>query len=106
MASNMTVLYNQPGEGEHFDLEYYINIHMPLANKHLTPLGLKSWQVIKFPAGSPFFGGVVMTWEKPDDAKKLIESPDAKPVLDDVPNFTNLKPLLLPGSIEATWELK
>ncbi|KAL7788331.1 hypothetical protein V8C37DRAFT_388202 [Trichoderma ceciliae] len=106
MASNVTVLYNQPAEGEYFDMEYYINTHMPIVNKHWTPLGLKGWQVIKFSPEAPFYGGVLLTWGKADDSAKVLVAAESKPVFDDVPNFTNMKPILMSSSIESSWELK
>ncbi|RFU79636.1 hypothetical protein TARUN_2577 [Trichoderma arundinaceum] len=106
MPSNLTVLYNQPKEGEYFNLEYYINTHMPIVKKQWTPLGLKAWQVIKFGPGSQFYGGVLLTWENPENATSVLTAAESKPVFDDVPNFTNLTPILLPSSIEDSWELK
>ncbi|UKZ78832.1 hypothetical protein TrVFT333_006578 [Trichoderma virens FT-333] len=104
MASNVTVLYNQPAEGEYFNMDYYISTHMPLVNKQWGPLGLKSWQVIKFGPDAAFYGGVLMTWEKPEDAVNIMTAEVSKPVFEDVPNFTNLKPILLPSSILSSWE--
>ncbi|KAL7947078.1 hypothetical protein V8C42DRAFT_300990 [Trichoderma barbatum] len=106
MASNATVYYNQPGEGEYFDMDYYINTHMPIVVKQWTPLGLKSWQVIQFGPDAPYFGGALLTWDKPEDAANILTAEESKLVFDDVPNFTNLKPILLTSSIKGSWELK
>ncbi|KAL7905277.1 hypothetical protein GGI35DRAFT_461281 [Trichoderma velutinum] len=104
MSSTLTVLYNQPKEGEYFNMDYYINTHMPIANKQWGPLGMKSWQVIQSGPDAPFYGGVLFTWEKPEDAANALTAEESKPVFADVPNFTNLKPILLPSSVVSSWE--
>ncbi|PTB65012.1 hypothetical protein BBK36DRAFT_1169796 [Trichoderma citrinoviride] len=106
MASVLTVLYNQPKEGEFFDMDYYVNKHMPIANEKWTPLGLKSWQVIKYGPDAPFYGGVILNFEKPEAAANVLTATESQPVFDDVPNFTNLKPILLPANVEGSWERK
>ncbi|KAM0257122.1 hypothetical protein ACHAQJ_004587 [Trichoderma viride] len=103
MASNVTVLYNQPKDGEFFNMDYYVNTHMPIAVKNWTPHGLISWQVVKFGPDAPFYGGVLFTWEKEGDGEKALAAPATKNVLDDVPNFTNMQPTLIPGSITGSW---
>ncbi|KAH6603715.1 hypothetical protein Trco_008490 [Trichoderma cornu-damae] len=106
MASNVTVLYKQAAEGEYFDMEYYVNSHMPLVDKLWAPFGLKSWEVIKFGPEAPFYGGALMTWEKAGDAAKMAVAPESQPLYDDVPNFTNLKPIVMTASIESRWDMK
>jgi uncharacterized protein (TIGR02118 family) len=102
MASTVTVLYPQIKEGEFFNMDYYVNTHMPIVTKLWKPHGLINWQVLKFGPDAPFYGGVILNWEKEDDAQKALDVQPAKTILADVPNFTNLKPVLLPGVITAS----
>ncbi|KAL7809364.1 hypothetical protein V8C44DRAFT_334281 [Trichoderma aethiopicum] len=106
MTSILTVLYNQPKEGEFFDMDYYVNKHMPIANENWTPLGLKSWQVIKYGPDAPFYGGVLLHFENAEAATKALTASESQPVFADVPNFTNMKPILLPANVEGSWERK
>ncbi|KAK1254010.1 hypothetical protein MKX08_008005 [Trichoderma sp. CBMAI-0020] len=106
MPSNVTVFYNQPKEGEFFDMDYYINIHMPIANENWTPLGLQSWQVLRFGADAPYHVVAILNWENEGDVDKALKHEASKVVLGDVINFTNMKPILTPGEITGTWQRK
>ncbi|GFP58677.1 hypothetical protein ACSS6W_008644 [Trichoderma asperelloides] len=106
MPSNVTVFYNQPKEGEYFDMDYYINKHMPIANEQWTPLGLKSWQVLQFGPDAPFHVVAVLNWENEGQAEAALAHEASKIVIGDVVNFTNMKANLQPGSITGAWERK
>lgn len=106
MPSNVTVFYNQPKEGEYFDMDYYINKHMPIANEKWIPHGLKNWQVLQFGPNAPFHVIAVMTWENEGDADRALESEAAKIVIADVVNFTNMKANLKTGTVTGSWERK
>ncbi|KAK6076609.1 hypothetical protein SCUP515_05438 [Seiridium cupressi] len=46
MSAFITVAYPRPSSGElKFDLNYYLDCHMPLVAKTWGPNGLKSWTV-------------------------------------------------------------
>jgi len=34
--------------GAKFDMDYYINTHMKIVEKHWTPFGMKDWTVVQF----------------------------------------------------------
>lgn len=40
-------------EGIHFDVDYYLNTHMKIVEKHWGPHGMKSWTVVQFDEGDP-----------------------------------------------------
>ncbi|KAK5081558.1 hypothetical protein LTR05_007689 [Lithohypha guttulata] len=40
-------------EGINFDLDYYINTHMKLVEKHWGPHGMKSWTIVQFDKDDP-----------------------------------------------------
>ncbi|KAL7935908.1 hypothetical protein V8C35DRAFT_298544 [Trichoderma chlorosporum] len=103
MAYIVTVLYNTLAEGDFFDMDYYLNTHMPLVQKTWSQDGLKSWQVLQCPPDGPFYGGAVLTWEKAEGAAKSLAAEKTKPVFDDVPNFTNLTPIVITSPVISSW---
>jgi uncharacterized protein (TIGR02118 family) len=107
--SNITVLYHssQNGNGS-FDIEYYVEKHMKLVEKAWQAVGIQAWQVIKFagqPAGSPppYFAAAIVTFDSCDGAERALGVEETKEVFGDVPNFTNLTPLLMTGDVSGSW---
>ncbi|KAJ6088050.1 hypothetical protein N7499_004232 [Penicillium canescens] len=102
MTFTAVVVYpNEPDTT--FDTDYYLQTHMPLVAKHWGPVGLKSWNVVKYdrdPAGtSPkYLIAATLVWES-EEARKVAASGEAAAMIrGDVPNFTNKKPFILAGS--------
>ncbi|KAL7920714.1 hypothetical protein ACQKWADRAFT_297742 [Trichoderma austrokoningii] len=104
--STITVFYPQPKEGEFFDMDYYINKHMPIANENWEPLGLVNWQIVQFGPEAPYHVVAVLTWENEAGAENALKHAAAKTVISDVVNFTNLNPTLAPGKITGAWVKK
>ncbi|EGY16683.1 hypothetical protein VD0002_g1208 [Verticillium dahliae] len=108
-SSTLTVLYPAlKGEGDKFDLEYYLGTHMEIARKAWLGLGLINYQVINFTsdaagAESAFSLATVLTFDSADGAKSIGTAAETKAVLDDVPNFTNVQPSLLFGDVREQW---
>ena len=50
--ATLTVFYPSTVADSSFDTNYYVSKHMDLVVKVWEPMGLKSWQVIEFEAGS------------------------------------------------------
>jgi uncharacterized protein (TIGR02118 family) len=98
MATTVTVLY-ETVEGSTFDLDYYLARHMPMVDEKFKPFGLRSWRVLKG-VGSPGGGeakfGIMATLEF-DTVKQFEEAASAEgaPVFGDVPNFTNITPVVV-----------
>lgn len=103
---SVTVYYPHPKDGEFFDMDYYIKTHMPIAEANWTPLGLLDWKVLHFDSDAPYHVIAVLNWESEDRAKLALKDKVAKTVLDDVANFTNVKPIISPGKIAGTSENK
>jgi hypothetical protein len=40
-------------EGATFDMDYYLNTHMKLVEKHWTQFGMKDWTVVQFRKDDP-----------------------------------------------------
>ncbi|KAF4496220.1 Ethyl tert-butyl ether degradation [Fusarium agapanthi] len=82
-----TVVIQYPA-GHDFDVDYYVNTHMPLAHKLWGPLGLVSGQVIKLGGDSPYQIYTIITWDSMASFQKASVSEEAKQIKDDVKNFT------------------
>jgi uncharacterized protein (TIGR02118 family) len=90
-----TVLY-PAGEGR-FDMDYYLDSHIPFAEKLLKPFGLVRVEVDKGLAGGgpgeapPFVAMAHMIFNSLDDFQKATQAHDAD-LAADINNFTDLKP--------------
>ena len=98
MAATITVLY-ETVESSHFDLGYYMAKHMPMVGEAFGPFGLKSWRVLKgvgSPSGDPATFGIIATLEF-DNVQQFKDAAAAAggPVFGDVPNFTNITPVVV-----------
>lgn len=91
MSAQIVVLY-PPGK---FDIDYYLEKHMPIAMKQWGPHGFKSYKIITFAEGSPYTTQCTMFWDSHEAFDKGVGSPEAKEVFDDLPNFTDTKPVLM-----------
>ncbi|KAG5930536.1 hypothetical protein E4U42_007193 [Claviceps africana] len=96
MAS-ITILYPS---GHDFDLEYYIEMHMALAERSWAPFGLQSWHVTQMAPGQPYqvqailkFGSLA-AWERASSEAGAV-------VFADIPAFTSAEPLVLKGETSA-----
>ena len=90
-----TVLY-PAGEGT-FDMDYYLNSHIPFVAKLLKPYGLVRIEVDQGIAGggpgeaAPFVAMAHMVFNSLEDFQKGTQAHDAD-LAGDVKNFTDLKP--------------
>ncbi|KAL3465585.1 hypothetical protein BJX64DRAFT_285193 [Aspergillus heterothallicus] len=102
-----TVLYPN-GVDAHLNIEYYVKQHLPLAERIWAPLGMRTWAVTSFmpgPDGSPppYLVETVSEWTSVEAAKEAMECEAGKKVLQDVPNFTNVKPVAVFGEVIGRW---
>jgi uncharacterized protein (TIGR02118 family) len=92
----VSVMYPN-GEGKHFDLDYYLHTHMALVKRLMGDL-LKGSSVEKGIAGgqpgAPATYAAIghMYFDSVQDFGKAI-GPNAKEILGDIPNFTNIEPI-------------
>ncbi|KAF2149280.1 hypothetical protein K461DRAFT_281641 [Myriangium duriaei CBS 260.36] len=103
-----TVVYPN-NENTKFDMDYYLNKHMPLVQKHFGSHGLKHWEVASYDKTltgekSPWSVQAILFWESEAGAKRAADTnhEEAKVVFGDVPNFTNEAPTLLWGKTEGS----
>jgi uncharacterized protein (TIGR02118 family) len=107
--SNITVLYatSEDGNGR-FDVDYYVSQHMALVEKAWEKVSIQSWQVVKFApflngAATPYHAAAIVTFDSRDGANNALAAEATKEVFGDVPNFSNLKPLLMVGDLQGAW---
>ncbi|KAK3726087.1 hypothetical protein LTR37_000235 [Vermiconidia calcicola] len=81
-------------EGATFDIDYYLNTHMKIVDKHWTSYGMKSWTVVQFEEGDPSGMHVqaIMLWESIEAFEKAIEA-NIPEVMEDVKYYSSEMPL-------------
>lgn len=90
----MSVFYPS-GEGSTFDLDYYRSTHVPMA---LKAWGLTEAEIDKGING-PYVAGVHFRFESQDAVDAAFAAPGTPEVLADVPNFTNITPVIQTSEI-------
>ncbi|MEQ9640330.1 MAG: EthD family reductase [Alphaproteobacteria bacterium] len=90
----ISVMYPE-GEGATFDMDYYMNTHMPLVDKHVGHV-LKGKTVLQGVAGgapgssAPYRVMAMLQLGSMADLEEF--GKNAGPLMADVPNFTNITP--------------
>ncbi|KAK0391210.1 hypothetical protein NLU13_0711 [Sarocladium strictum] len=87
------------GDDTKFDMDYYLNTHMPLVEKHWGDKGLISWSIIVGEKGEDFHVMAHLTWDK---VESFANAPHIAEVMGDIPNFTNTTPAKRVGSVVAS----
>ena len=100
MPISLQVLYPAK-EGSRFDHEYYENTHLPLMQEHMGDYILSTF-VSKGISGGPdsppgFHAIATAIFEDHDSLKNAMAS--GRPVLADIPNYTDVEPQILIGEI-------
>ncbi|KAF9769023.1 hypothetical protein IL306_013618 [Fusarium sp. DS 682] len=86
--------------GHDFDVDYYVNKHIPLAEKE-KPQGLVSGQVIKLGGDSPYQIYTILKWDSPASFQKASALEETKTIKDDMKNFTTAVPTYVIGETVA-----
>ncbi|KAK4569593.1 hypothetical protein LTR86_003356 [Recurvomyces mirabilis] len=76
-------------EGAKFDMDYYLNTHMKIVEKHWTSYGMKDWTVVQFQKDDPSGQNVqaIMTWESTEAFDKAIAA-NIPEVMEDVKHYS------------------
>lgn len=102
--TKVSVLYAN-GAGKTFDMDYYMNTHIPLVKK-LLGSALKGATVEHGIGGgapgstAPFAGMGNMYFDSPKAFGEAF-GPHAAEILGDVPNFTNIEPMVQVSEVMA-----
>jgi uncharacterized protein (TIGR02118 family) len=94
----LTVTYPK-SKGATFDFDYYRNEHLPEVGKAFGPFGLGYASVLKgeesLDGKEPaYFAIAILSFREEQGARDAVASDAAKALIDDIPNFTNCKPVL------------
>ena len=86
--TQLTVLYGHPVDADEFD-RYYHDVHVPLAK---TMKGIKGWTIGKCESAvprekPPYYLIVGLYAESREALEAILESPEGKATVADVPNF-------------------
>lgn len=100
MALSLQVAYPTT-ESTHFDMDYYLGTHMPLVGTHMGA-HIEQTVVTKGLSGGPetpppFYAIATMVFA--DKAAMDAAMAAARPVLADIPNFTDTTPQMLVGEV-------
>jgi uncharacterized protein (TIGR02118 family) len=100
----ISVLYPN-NEGAKFDMAYYCQTHMPLVQRLLGP-AIKGMSVDEgmggFPPGSPapyIAAGHLLSESL--EAFQTAFAPHAEAIMGDIPNYTNLQPVIQISEVKA-----
>lgn len=107
MPSLVTVAYPRPSGGKFkFDLDYYIATHMRLVSETWEPVGLQSWTVTDHidDDSQPYVITAALVWNSLEDFATGESTEAGKKVFGDIPNFTDIKPIVIKGDIKAAWK--
>ncbi|KAM0331390.1 hypothetical protein ACHAQA_003063 [Verticillium albo-atrum] len=103
MAVTITVLFPNEADAK-YDIDYYVNKHMPLIQSLWGPYGVQSWSATKFGNGvdgsAPKYAfGSTVTWENGDQVKAAFAGPEVGRIMGDVANFSNKEAVFLTGEV-------
>jgi uncharacterized protein (TIGR02118 family) len=91
MAKLVVTYPAQPGAT--FDRDYYVNVHLPLAQTHFGPVGMTGSEALFPLAGDASLLCVgILSFESPESIGAAMAVPGAAEVFADIPNFTTVQP--------------
>ncbi len=76
-----------------FDLDYYLQTHMPLVRKLWGPLGMNGTQVLQGIEPAPYHVVTTLDFESMEAFKGAVAA-HGKEIMGDVPNFTSVSPVI------------
>ena len=97
----VTVMYPNE-EGKNFDMDYYVNKHIPMVVDLLTPGGLIRGEVEKGISGTdpnspPMYVAVGCLYFSAVEEVHAAFSTHGRAIMGDIPNYTDIKPRFLIG---------
>ncbi len=101
----LSVLYPKTSNGT-FNMDYYLNKHVPMVVSRLTPMGLVKGEIEEgmssFPPDLPAPYAVVgsLVFERIEDLQRGFAEHGAE-IMGDLPNFTNIQPVIQVSRIAA-----
>jgi uncharacterized protein (TIGR02118 family) len=100
----VTVLFPKTSDS-HFDMDYYLNKHIPMTKAKLQSLGFPVEAQVDEGVGSialgepaPYAAIGYLTFEKMEDFQNGLTTHGAE-IMSDIPNFTNVQPQIQIGQV-------
>ncbi|KIW17424.1 hypothetical protein PV08_04618 [Exophiala spinifera] len=104
MGYQFQVLYPND-EGSSFNLDYYVNKHMPMVMERWGKFGLKGYTVTEYKPGADgakpkYSAAGFLFWDTAEDLQAALASQeDLTAIFADVPNYANVEPVVLSGPV-------
>lgn len=92
--------YTNQSLADAFNIDYYLNKHIPLARDAWSKYGLTKWSVVELAPETGYSVQTVMIWESPQSLGKAMKEAGAE-VMADLKNFSTEKPVVIQGAIAA-----
>ncbi|CAK1367171.1 hypothetical protein CB0940_10486 [Cercospora beticola] len=105
MSFIISVLFPNDEDAQ-YDIEYYVQKHMPRIAEEWAKYGVTGWNVREFapgPDGSkpPYAFGSETFWTSKDKLSDAFTGPEAAGIMEDVKNFSNKQPIFLYGDVKG-----
>lgn len=81
-------------------MDYYLNTHMSIVDKHWGPYGMKSWTVTQFENDDPsgMHCQAIMLWSSQEDFQKALDA-DIPEVMTDLQYYSDVVPVRWFGKV-------
>lgn len=93
------VLYPR-GEGTHFNSDYWVTTHMPMVSTKWAKA--KKWEADIAAPDSPYYAVAHIFFDSMDDVNATLSGAEAGVVMGDIPNYTNVSPVISMNTVSAT----
>lgn len=104
--TTISVVYPREAGGT-FDFDYYLNTHIPMVAQTWSNAGMTGGRALKGTVGgdggdSPYFAIGLIDFESAEKLGAALAGEDAAKVLGDIPNFTNVTPIVQINEVAGT----
>ncbi|KAF2661898.1 hypothetical protein K491DRAFT_586097 [Lophiostoma macrostomum CBS 122681] len=101
MSTMLTLLYPIPDDRtDTFNVDYYLNKHIPLARDAWTKYGLTKWSVVRLAPATGYSLQTIMLWDSPQSLGNAFQEA-SKEVMSDLENFSTKAPVVIQGVVAA-----
>ncbi|KAM0541961.1 hypothetical protein ACHAPJ_013023 [Fusarium lateritium] len=89
--------------GPSFNMDYYVNKHMPVVASKWGPYGLKSYKILTFQEGAPYQVQAILEWPSVEAFDKAAASETSSEIFGDLRNYySEGDPIILKGKTIAS----
>ncbi|KAL5318930.1 hypothetical protein ACEPPN_013998 [Leptodophora sp. 'Broadleaf-Isolate-01'] len=95
MSGIATIFY--PASAK-FDLDYYVNKHMPTVLSKWSRVGLSRYIITEMDPSGGYSIQAILFWDDINSFRKALSTVSAEELMADVPNFSSEGPVILFGT--------